>query len=91
MTNTTNLNIRTDKEIKKQAELICSELGINMTSAINMFLRMLVRKRGIPFKLQLEKEDQITLKAIKEGRKIAKDDNVKGYTDMRELRKALKV
>ncbi|MGP1494560.1 MAG: type II toxin-antitoxin system RelB/DinJ family antitoxin, partial [Streptobacillus sp.] len=35
----TNLNIRTDKDIKDQAEVIFSELGLNMTTAINMFLR----------------------------------------------------
>ncbi len=89
MTSITNLNIRTDKEIKKQAEMICSELGINMTSAVNMFLRAIIRKRGIPFELQLEKENETTLKAIEEGRKIAKDNNVKSYTDMKELREAL--
>lgn len=34
---TTNLNIRTEKEIKDQAEAIFSELGLNMTTAINLF------------------------------------------------------
>ena len=38
----TNLNIRTDKEIKNQAEEIFNELGLNMTTAINMFLRTVV-------------------------------------------------
>ena len=40
---TTNLNIRTDKEIKDQADRIFSELGLNMTMAINMFLRSTIR------------------------------------------------
>ena len=40
----TNLNIRTDKEIKNQAEEIFNELGLNMTTAINMFLRTVVRE-----------------------------------------------
>ena len=35
---TVNLNIRTDKEIKEKAENIFQELGLNMTTAINMFL-----------------------------------------------------
>lgn len=43
---TTNLNIRTDKEIKDQADRIFSELGLNMTTAINMFLRTTIRERG---------------------------------------------
>lgn len=46
---TTNLNIRTDKDVKKRAERIFSELGLNMTSAINMFLRAVIRENGIPF------------------------------------------
>ena len=36
---TTNLNIRIDKAIKDQAEEIFNELGLNMTTAVNMFLR----------------------------------------------------
>jgi len=46
---TTNLNIKTDKEIKEQAEIIFSESGLNMTTAINMFLKTIVRENGIPF------------------------------------------
>ncbi len=91
MTSTTNLNIRTNKDVKQEAEDICSQLGINMTTAVNMFLRALVRKRGIPFELQLEKPNETTIKAIEEGRKIAKDDSVKGYSDIKSLRKALEV
>ena len=48
---TTNLNIRTDKAIKDQAEKIFNELGLNMTTAVNMFLRTAIREHGIPFEL----------------------------------------
>ena len=48
MTTTTNLNIRTDKVIKKQAEDIFNELGLNMTTAINIFLRTAIREHGCP-------------------------------------------
>ena len=50
----TNLNIRTDKEIKNQDEEIFNELGLNMTTAINMFLRTVIREYGIPFELKLD-------------------------------------
>ncbi|WP_294462528.1 type II toxin-antitoxin system RelB/DinJ family antitoxin [uncultured Ruminobacter sp.] len=43
----TNLNIRTDKDVKEQAEQIFAELGLNMTTAINLFLRAAIRKHGI--------------------------------------------
>ena len=44
---TTNLNIRTDKEVKDKAEEIFSELGLNMTTAVNIFLRTAIREHGI--------------------------------------------
>ena len=53
----TNLNIRTDKDIKDKADQIFTELGLNMTTAINMFLRTAVREKGIPFTLKLDVQD----------------------------------
>lgn len=88
---TTNLNIRTDKEIKEAAEKIYSSLGLNMTTAINMFLRASIRESGIPFDLKLDIPDDETIKAIEEGRMIVKDTNVKSYDNMDDLRKALEV
>lgn len=88
---TTNLNIRTDKEVKEQAEMIFSELGLNMTTAVNIFLRTAIRENGIPFPLKLEIPNDITTSAIEEGRKIAYDDSVKGYSDMDDLKKALEI
>ena len=89
MAATTNLNIRTDKDIKDAAEQIFNELGISMTTAVNMFLRQAVRSNGIPFELKLNTPNEVTLAAIEEGRRIAKDSRVKGYTNMDELRDAL--
>ena len=88
---TTNLNIRTDKEIKDQADRIFSELGLNMTTAINMFLRTTIRKNGIPFSLKLDVPNEITAAAIEDGRRIASDNSVKGYTDMDDLKAALEI
>ncbi|MGI6594551.1 MAG: type II toxin-antitoxin system RelB/DinJ family antitoxin [Christensenellales bacterium] len=85
----TNLNIRIDKKIKDQAEIIFAELGLNMTTAINMFLRTVVREKKIPFELKLEKPNEITAAAIKEGRKIAYDDSIKGHSNIDDLMKAL--
>ena len=86
---TTNLNIRTDKEIKDQADRIFSELGLNMTTAINMFLRTTIRENGIPFALKLDVPNEVTAAAIEEGRRLASDRSVKGYTSMEELKAAL--
>lgn len=88
---TTNLNIRTDKEIKEAAEEIYASLGLNMTTAINMFLRASIRESGIPFDLKLKKPNDETIKAIEEARLIAKDDREKSYDSIGDLRKALEV
>ena len=45
----TNLNIRTEKEVKEAAEKIFGELGLNMSTAVNIFLRQTIRENGIPF------------------------------------------
>lgn len=86
---TTNLNIRTDKDVKEHADRIFSELGLTMTSAINMFLRTTIRENGIPFSLKLDTPNQTTTQAIEEGRRIAADSSVKGYANMDDLKKAL--
>ncbi|MDF7638128.1 type II toxin-antitoxin system RelB/DinJ family antitoxin [Lactobacillus sp. ESL0791] len=83
-----NLNIRTDKEVKKQAEHIFNELGLNMSTAINIFLRQTIRDNGLPFKLTL-KPNYETVTAIKDAEKIAKDADIVGYDNMTDLRKAL--
>lgn len=79
---TTNLNIRTDKAIKEQAEQIFNELGLTMTTAINIFLRTTIREQGIPFELKLEIPNESTIAAIEEGRKIANDPNAPRYTSI---------
>lgn len=88
---TTNLNIRTDKDVKNQAERIFNELGLNMTTAINLFLRAAIRENGIPFSMKLDAPNKTTISAIEEGRRIISDDNVEGYDNMEDLKSALEI
>jgi DNA-damage-inducible protein J len=53
--NSTNINIRVDSDVKNKAQDVFSALGLDMTSAINIFLRQAIRKNGIPFELVAEK------------------------------------
>ena len=69
----TNLNIQTDKEIKNQAEEIFNELGLNMTTVINMFLRTVVREYGIPFELKLDVPQETAAEAALESKKMLSD------------------
>ena len=79
------------KAIKDQAEQIFNELGLNMTTAINMFLRSAIREHGIPFELKLEVPNEETIQAIEEGRKIMADPSAPRYSDMESLKKALEI
>lgn len=86
-----NINVRVDKSVKEQAEHVFDALGINMSTAINMYLRATIRENGLPFNLKLDTLNQQTISAIEEGRRIAKDPSVKGFQSIDELRNALDV
>ena len=86
-----NVNVRVDSEVKNAAEIIFKKLGMTMSSAINMFLRQTINDNGLPFQPVLRENElnQETLDAIEEGRRLARDPNVKRYSSIEELRKAL--
>jgi len=50
---TTNLNIRIDRDLKMEADSLLNEMGMNLSTAVNIFLRQLVQERAIPFRIHL--------------------------------------
>lgn len=56
---TTNLNIRIDEDLKKNAEQLFNDLGLNMSSAITVFLRSAVDYNGIPFEIKKSGRTQV--------------------------------
>ncbi|MBE6786262.1 MAG: type II toxin-antitoxin system RelB/DinJ family antitoxin [Ruminococcaceae bacterium] len=85
----TNVNIRMDDELKRQLDLFCSEIGITASAAFNIFAKTVVRQQRIPFELSLNVPNETTVKAIEEGRELARDKNATRYTNMADLRAAL--
>lgn len=67
MSNTININIQVDSDLKKKAEEIYSELGLDLSAAINIFLRSSVRNGGIPIDLCLDTYNDETLSAIEDA------------------------
>ena len=49
-----NINVRVDGDVKSKAQDIFAALGLDMTSAVNIFLRQVIRKNGVPFELVIE-------------------------------------
>lgn len=82
---TTNVNFRLDKQTKKEAEELFEDLGLNMTTALTMFVKASIREQGIPFEVRRDVPNAETIAAIEEGRRIANDPNVKGYDNMEDL------
>ncbi|WP_346666118.1 type II toxin-antitoxin system RelB/DinJ family antitoxin [uncultured Mailhella sp.] len=72
---TTTMTIRTDKEVKFQAQQIFSELGMDMTTAINVFLRQAIRQNGFPFPVTLPASGKLTREVMDD---IANDRNLHG-------------
>lgn len=82
---TTNISIRMDSELKTQADELFAELGMNMSTAFNIFVRQSLREGGIPFEISLNRPNRETYAALRESVQIANDPQVKGYRDMNEL------
>lgn len=51
MAEVTNLNIKIDRELKAEADRLFNEMGMNLTTAVNVFVRQAVLQRAIPFKI----------------------------------------
>lgn len=82
---TTNISIRMDSELKAQADALFGELGMNLSTAFNIFVRQSLREGRIPFEISVNKPNKDTRAALLEAERIAHDPNVKGYNDLDEL------
>ena len=85
MAATTNVSIRMDVDLKAQAEAFFSELGMNLTTAFNIFVRQSLRDGGIPFEISLNRPNDETIAAMLEAERLAKDPTIKRYHSVKEL------
>lgn len=82
--------IRMDSDLKAQAEALFAELGMNLSTAFNVFVRQSLRDGGIPFEIKMDQPNKETMAAMLEAERIAKDPNVKHYSDVEEALRELK-
>lgn len=81
----TSMTIRTDSNVKQQAQRIFSALGVDMSTAINAFLRQVIYCNGFPFEIRLDVPNRITRKAIAESEKMLNQTNAKKFSSVEEL------
>ena len=55
----TSMSIRLDSEVKEQAQQVFSNLGMDMTTAINIFLRQAIQYQGLPFDVRLDESRKL--------------------------------
>lgn len=86
ISNSTNLNVRLDKNLKKDADTLFKKLGLNMSSAINLFLTQSVKEQGIPFMITVKRPTRRLKKALKEAEEIASGKKeTKSYETFEQL------
>lgn len=76
--------IRIDEELKKQAVDLFAQLGLDMSSAMNMFLKQCVLRGGLPFNVELPNYKADVIEAMEEAKRISKDPNAKKYNSFSE-------
>lgn len=80
----TTINVRVDESVKKQANALFEELGLDMSTALNLFLRQAISYGGIPF--EIRRPNAETLAAIEEVEKIKRGEiKAKRYNNLDEL------
>ena len=83
--------VRIDEELKKQSMELFAQLGIDMSSAMNMFLKQCVMRGGLPFAVEIPQYRSEVLEVMEEARRISKDPNTKRYSSFAEALEDLDV
>ncbi len=89
---TTAISVQVDSKDKEIASGILKKLGLNMSTYVNMAIKQLINKDGVPFEIVNPKPNKELLESIQEAEKILqemRDGKRDGYTNMDDLIKAL--
>ena len=88
---TTAISVQVDRKDKELATGIFSNLGLNMSTYVNMAIKQLINKDGVPFEVVNPRPSKELLEALQEGEDILNGKvKAKSYTNMYEMLKDLK-
>ena len=87
--NVSNVSFRIDSDLKAQADALFAQLGMNMTTAFNIFLRQSVREGCIPFEITLNTPNAETIAALLEAQQLMNNPDTPRY-DIEDALKELK-
>lgn len=81
---TTPTQIRIDEATKKQAVELLEGLGLNLSDAVNMFLRQVILRGGIPFDVKYPEYKPEVIAAMEEAKRLSRDPDTKRYRSFEE-------
>lgn len=87
MAKTESIHMRIDPELKSNAEQLLNQLGLTTSDAINIFLKQVVLKGGLPFEVKIPQYNEITLAAMEEAKQISRTG--KSYGNFKDVLKEL--
>ena len=88
---TTTISVQVDRKDKEIATGVLTNLGLNMSTYVNMAIKQLINKDGVPFDVVNPRPSKELLEALQEGEDILNGKiKAKGYTNMYDLLKDLK-
>ena len=87
---TSAINVNVPSDVKDEANKLFNNLGLNMSTAINIFLKRAIYERGIPFEIKEPKPTKEFLEALQELEYMeAHPQEYKSYSNISELKEAL--
>ena len=73
----TLVNFRIDENAKREMEQVCDELGMNVTTALNIFIKKMIREKRIPFDVSVDPfYSESNIKALEESKRELEKGNV---------------
>ena len=79
---TTNISIRMDSKLKEEAEKLFNQLGMNLSTAFNIFVRQSLREKRIPFAIYCDIPNLVTRNAIKEADNLINNKDSKKFSNI---------
>lgn len=89
MAQNTLIQVRVEDSLKKDADALFSDLGLDTPTAIRIFLKQAIKRNGLPFDVAQPVPNAETIAAMEEADRISRDPNVKGYIDVDAMIKEL--
>lgn len=78
-------SIRIDSNTKQEATELLNELGLDLSSAVNIFLKQVVLQGGLPFQVKYPQYKQEVIEAMEEAEKLSRNPNIKKYSSFSEV------